>query len=81
VGDFERSSSQRNRPACGRSDEEATRKDGDMGLEFLAETAANGEEALRELPIPPAAIGLLALAGFGLLLVITFAFRSVGNRH
>ncbi len=52
-----------------------------MGITFLAETAAEGGEALRDLPIPPAGIGLLALATFGLLLVVTFAFRSVGNRH
>jgi hypothetical protein len=52
-----------------------------MGIMFLAGTAADGGEALRELPIPPSGFGLLSLAFFGLLLVVTFAFRSVGNRH
>jgi hypothetical protein len=52
-----------------------------MGMTFLAETAAEGEHVLRELPIPASGFGLLSLAAFGLLLVITFAFRSVGNRH
>ena len=33
------------------------------------------------LPIPPAAWAILALAVFGLLLLVTFAFRSVSNRH
>jgi hypothetical protein len=43
--------------------------------------AAGGAEKASSLPIPPEAFGLLALAGFGLLLLVTFAFRSVGNRH
>ncbi len=33
------------------------------------------------LPIPPLAFAILALAVFGLLLLMTFAFRSVSNRH
>jgi hypothetical protein len=40
-----------------------------------------GAEATRTLPIPPVAIGLIAIAVFALLLLVTFAFRSVGNRH
>lgn len=44
-------------------------------------TAATEGETLRELPIPPVAFGLVALAAFGALLVLTYAFRSVGNRH
>ncbi|WP_198954497.1 hypothetical protein [Kineosporia sp. R_H_3] len=51
-----------------------------MTLTTLATVAAEGEQ-LRELPIPPVAFGLLALAGFGLLLLVTFAFRSVSTRH
>ena len=47
---------------------------------FVATAAAEGEQ-LRELPIPPVAFGLVALAAFGALLVATFAFRSVANRH
>jgi hypothetical protein len=42
-----------------------------------AETA----ETTTSLPIPPAGFAILALAVFGLLLLLTFAFRSVGNRH
>ncbi len=42
--------------------------------------AAEAEKA-SSLPIPPIAFGLLAMAAFGALLLVTFAFRSVGNRH
>ena len=52
-----------------------------MSLSYVAAAAAAEGEKLRELPIPPVAFGLLALAGFGVLLVATYAFRSVGNRH
>jgi hypothetical protein len=41
---------------------------------------ADAEKA-STLPIPPIAFGLLAIAFFGLLLLVTFAFRSVANRH
>lgn len=34
-----------------------------------------------ELPIPPAAYGLLAFAGLMVLLLATYAFRSVWTRH
>lgn len=33
------------------------------------------------LPMPPAAFGLLAIAVFALLLLITLAFLNVSNRH
>jgi hypothetical protein len=33
------------------------------------------------LPIPPAAFAILALAAFGALLLITFAFQYVWHRH
>lgn len=52
-----------------------------MKLTYLAQAVEGGEEQLRELPIPAEGFGLLALAALGLLLVITYAFRSVGNRH
>jgi hypothetical protein len=39
------------------------------------------EEVVTELPIPPAAIGILAMSVFVFLLLVTFAFRSVGTRH
>ena len=38
-------------------------------------------EKVSTLPIPPIACALLAIAFFGLLLLVTFAFRSVANRH
>ncbi|WP_164984042.1 hypothetical protein [Cellulomonas endophytica] len=34
-----------------------------------------------ELPFPPLVFGLAAFAGLVSLLLITFAFRSVGTRH
>jgi hypothetical protein len=43
--------------------------------------AEEGAEQASTLPIPAEAFGLLALAALGLLLAVTFAFRSVGNRH
>ncbi len=43
--------------------------------------AAEGAEKASALPISAVAFGVLALAVFGLLLLVTFAFRSVGNRH
>jgi uncharacterized integral membrane protein len=33
------------------------------------------------LPIPPLGLAILALAVFGALLLLVFAFRSVSNRH
>ncbi len=47
---------------------------------LIAATEQAGE-AVNELPIPPAGFGILAMSGFVLLLLITFAFRSVGTRH
>jgi hypothetical protein len=49
-------------------------------LRVLVE-GTEGAEAARELPIPPLGFGILALAVFAALLLVTFAFRSVGNRH
>jgi hypothetical protein len=42
---------------------------------------AAGTEPPHSLPMAPAAFGLLALAAFGLLLAVTYAFRNVSNRH
>lgn len=40
------------------------------------------EEATHvELPIPPGAYGLVAIAVMVGLLFVTYAFRSVGTRH
>ncbi len=38
-------------------------------------------EGASSLPMPPAAFGLLAIAVFALLLLITLAFLNVSNRH
>lgn len=43
--------------------------------------AGAAEEAHVELPIPAEAIGLLAIAALVGLLLFTYAFRGVGNRH
>ena len=43
--------------------------------------AAEGAEKASSFPIPPIGFGLLAVAFFALLLLVTFAFRSVSNRH
>ncbi len=48
---------------------------------IAALVAAENAEKASTLPIPPVAFGLLALAALGFLLLVTFAFRSVGNRH
>ena len=44
---------------------------------LLAETT----EATSSLPMPPAAFGLIAIAVFALLLLITLAFLNVNKRH
>ena len=44
-------------------------------------TSFVSEEAERHLPMPPVAFGLLAFAGFIVLLGVTFAFRSSGTKH
>ncbi|MCC2335597.1 hypothetical protein [Cellulomonas wangsupingiae] len=43
-----------------------------------AETAAEHTEAL---PFPPLVFGLGAFAGLVAMLLVTYAFRSVGTRH
>jgi predicted permease len=48
-----------------------------MVATLVTETA----EKTKDLPIPPAGFAILALAVFGLLLLVTFAFRSVAHRH
>lgn len=46
-------------------------------LSVLAEAAAQE----RELPVPAWAFGLGALVAFAALFAVTWAFRSVANRH
>jgi hypothetical protein len=43
--------------------------------------AAEGAGKASTLPIPPVGFALLAIAFFGVLLLVTFAFRSVSHRH
>lgn len=42
---------------------------------------ADVAQAVNELPIPAPAYGLLAFSGLMALLFITYAFRSMSNRH
>lgn len=42
---------------------------------------ADTVQAVNELPIPAPAYGLLAFSGLMALLFITYAFRSLSNRH
>ena len=37
--------------------------------------------AVHKLAVPPLEVGLIAFGAFVVLLLVTFAFRSVGNRH
>ena len=43
--------------------------------------AAETVEKQRHLPLPPWGFGLVALAVFFTLFLITWSFKSVGNRH
>jgi hypothetical protein len=43
--------------------------------------AAEGAEKQKHLPIPPWAYSCIALLIFFSLFAVTWAFRSVGNRH
>ena len=46
----------------------------------LLSTAALAERA-NELPVSPAVFGVTAFGGLVALLLVTYAFRSVGTRH
>jgi hypothetical protein len=43
--------------------------------------AAASETAERELPMPPWAYGVIALAVFASLFALLWAFRSVASKH
>jgi hypothetical protein len=47
----------------------------------LAAVTEEGGDAARVLPVSPLAIGLTAFATFLALLAVTWAFRSVANKH
>lgn len=43
--------------------------------------AQEGAEVVNELPVSPVLFGLLAFTALVSLLLVTYAFRSVGTRH
>lgn len=43
--------------------------------------AQEGAEAVNELAVSPVLFGVLGFAGLIALLLVTYAFRSVGTRH
>jgi hypothetical protein len=48
---------------------------------ILASGAAEGAEHATSLPMSPMAFGLTTLGVLVSLLIVTWAFRSVGTRH
>jgi hypothetical protein len=50
-------------------------------LAMALAAAAEGAEETRQLPMSPALFGITAIVVFASLLAITWAFRSIGNRH
>jgi hypothetical protein len=50
-------------------------------LAFALAVAADTAEKPRHLALPPWGFSLIALTIFFVLFAITWAFRSVGNRH
>lgn len=50
-------------------------------LVLLSGAAEEAAEHHNELPFPAEAFGLGALAAFAFLLLVTWAFKSVGTRH
>ena len=52
-----------------------------LALHAAAAHSLAAEEAKRHLPIPAYGFALIALGVFGLLLAITWAFRSSGTKH
>jgi hypothetical protein len=43
--------------------------------------AAQAAEVVNELPFPPEVFGIGAFVGLVAMLLITYAFRSIGSRH
>jgi hypothetical protein len=50
-------------------------------LVHLSGAAEEAVEHHNELPMPAEAYGLIALGSFAFLLLVTWAFKSVGTRH
>jgi hypothetical protein len=42
---------------------------------------AQAEEAVRELPVPPWLVGVMALLGFAFLLGVTWSFRGTAQKY
>ena len=62
---------------CGRTtNERAT-----MLTNAIATAAGTASEVHFEIPMRAEAYGLIALGSLMALLALTFAFRSIGNRH
>ncbi len=49
-------------------------------MNVLTQVAGEAEASV-DLPIPAAAYGILALGALVALLLVAYAFRSVGSRH
>jgi len=43
--------------------------------------AGEATEVVNELPVDPAVVGIAGFGGLVVLLLVTYAFRSVGSRH
>jgi hypothetical protein len=43
--------------------------------------AGETHEVVNELPVDPAVIGIAGFGGLVVLLLVAYAFRSVGSRH
>ncbi|MHA7134085.1 hypothetical protein [Oerskovia turbata] len=50
-------------------------------LAAAAQVAQENAEAVNHLPIPPVGYGVVAFGVLFGLLLVTYAFRSVGTRH
>lgn len=55
--------------------------DGTLGAMSTTATLITAEEAVRELPIPPWLIGVIALIAFVFLLGVTWSFRGTHNKY
>lgn len=56
-------------------------RDGTLGAMSTTSTLLTAEEAVRELPIPPWLIGVIALLAFAFLLGVTWSFRGTHNKY
>ena len=69
---------------CGRSRAgraESPNEEDDVVNAALRLAAAEATEHANELPVDPAVFGIAGFGGLVALLLVTYAFRSVGHRH